>query len=219
MNSLIDLFSLLQLTKEQPLTGYLLAGLKLHETSTLAEHHYTTALMGYFLGQKIVDAGGSIDVQKVMVMAMIHDLSELFGGDISGPLNRKYPELREYKDKIGEKAVDLLSGYLDGEEQGRFLTLWKEMEDGSTDEAVLSKIVDQMDHQFFLEHLNYRAKYNTEQLGDYRPKFVKNHILSLSKNIQDPTTKKVVDDFFAAFMDRAFNKGFRAGPLVMMDED
>ncbi len=217
MKSLIDLFSILQLTKEQPLTGYLLAGLKLHETSTLAEHHYTTALMAYFLGQKIKDAGGNIDVEKVMVMAMIHDLSELFGGDIAGPLNRKYPELREYKDKIGEKAIDLLSGYMDTTQGDRFMELWKEMERGDTDEAMLTKIVDQMDHQFFLEHLNYRAKYNTSQHGDYRPPFVQNHILALAEKIKDEKTKKAIEDFFASFMEHAYDQGFRAGPLVMCD--
>jgi 5'-deoxynucleotidase YfbR-like HD superfamily hydrolase len=217
MNSLIDFFSILQLTKEQPLTGYLLAGLKLHETSTLAEHHYTTAMMGYFLGQKIVEAGGKLDVQKVMVMAMIHDLSELFGGDIAGPLNRKYPELREYKDKIGEKAILLLSEYIDGDEKERFMELWEEMENGETDESIITKIVDQLDHQFFLEHLNYRAKYNTEQHGDYRPGFMRDHVLALSEKIKDEKTKEVVEDFFKTFMERAYNKGFRTGPLVMSD--
>lgn len=56
MQNLIKLFSILQLTKEQPLTGYLLAGLKLNEVPTLAEHHYTCALMGYLLGEKIKKA-------------------------------------------------------------------------------------------------------------------------------------------------------------------
>ncbi|PIR02926.1 MAG: hypothetical protein COV60_03095 [Candidatus Magasanikbacteria bacterium CG11_big_fil_rev_8_21_14_0_20_43_7] len=218
MKSLIDFFSILQLTKEQPLTGYLLAGLKLHETATLAEHHYTTAMMGYFLGQKIVDAGGTLDVQKVMMMSMIHDLSELFGGDIAGPLNRKYPELREYKDKIGEKAILLLSEYLDGGGGETFRALWEEMESGKTDESVITKIVDQMDHQFFLEHLNYRAKYNTDQHGDYRPAFVQNHIRTLSEKLNDPKTKKVVNEFFDTFMERAYEQGFRAGTLMMMDE-
>ena len=216
MDNLIKLLSILQLTKEQPLTGYLLGGFKQHEIPSLAEHHYTAALAAYFLLQKIKHAGGDIDERKVLLMVMIHDLSELFGGDISGPLNRKYPELREYKDKIGERAIALLREYMDEETSEEWRALWKEMEDGQTDEAVVVKIMDQMDHQFFLEYHNVKLKYDPGA-KDYRPGFMDEHVMKLTQKIKDPATKKVLDAFLTRFRETSFNKGFQ-GMSILMEE-
>jgi len=216
MKNLLKLFSILQLTKEQPLTGYVLGGLKSSELPSLAEHHFTTALTGYFLTHRILDEGGDIDQNKVVVMSLIHDLSELFGGDVAGPLNRKYPDLREYKDKIGQRAIDLLCEYMDQASHDEFKTFWDELSDGKTDESIVVKIVDQMDHQLFLEHHNFKGKYDPGYT-DYRPSFINDHVFTLTSKISDSVTKDVMNDFLKTFKDQFFNKGFQAMNIMMED--
>ncbi len=213
MTALVKLMSILQLSKEMPLTGYLPSGIKLSETATLAEHHYTAALNAILLGEKIVRAGGNLDVNKLVRMVMVHDLGELFGGDIAGPLNRKYPDLREYKDKIAERAIDLLGGYL-GEEKSKFREWYEEFEHGATDEAIVVKIMDQMDHQFFLEHHNAQTRYFVGD-EDYRDKFTTEHVFGLFEKIRDPATKRVVADFLSAFKTDLYKKGFKSASLLM----
>ncbi len=214
MKNLLKLLSVLQLTKEQPCTGYLAAGVRLHETASLAEHHYTTTLNAYFVLQRIKKAGGTINERKVLLMLLVHDLPEVFGGDISAPLNRKYPDLREYKNKIGERAIDMMAEFLETEEALEFKKLHQELDSYATDESIVAKIFDQMDHQLFLEHLNYHTKYN-HGVEDYRETFVKNHILSLTQKIQNPKTKKVMDDFLQEFWNNYFNKGFQGFTFLM----
>lgn len=214
MKNLLKLLSILQLTKEQPCTGYLSAGVRHTEAPSLAEHHYTTTLNAYFILQRIKKAGGIIDERKVLLMLMIHDLPELFGGDIAAPLNRKYPDLREYKNKIGERAVEMMCDFLEAEEAEEFKKTHEELDSYTTDESVVAKIFDQMDHQFFLEHLNYHTKYNHGK-EDYRDAFVKNHILSLTAKIKDEKTKKVMDDFLLEFWNNYFNKGFQGFTFLM----
>ncbi|KKW42010.1 MAG: TonB box-like protein [Candidatus Magasanikbacteria bacterium GW2011_GWA2_56_11] len=211
VSNLVRLFSLLQLTKEQPLTGYLTAGLKLSQTATLAEHHYTTALSAYFIAREIERAGGQINVSRLVIMALIHDLGELFGGDISGPLNRRYPDLREAKDRIAERAIDLLGGYLEETGREELKALWEEFEHGDSDEAVIGKIMDQMDHQFYLEHYCYRPSAG----ADYRSAFVDQHILVLTAKIKDPATKHVMDNFLSEFKTNFFGRGFEGLALLM----
>lgn len=213
MSALVKLMSILQLTKEMPLTGYLPAGIKLSETATLAEHHYTASLNAFLLGQKIVRAGGIIDTVKLVQMTMVHDLGELFGGDIAGPLNRKYPDLREYKDKIAERAIDLLSSYL-GEEKNKFKELYDEFEHGTTDEAIVGKLMDQMDHQFFLEHNNCHLKYFSGD-EDYRDKFTENHVFALVDKIRDPISKEVAKKLVDAFRKDFYKKGYKSVSLLM----
>lgn len=214
MNNLLKLFSLLQLTKEQPLTGYLIAGIKSQDIPSLADHHYTATLMGWILSQKIKDAEGIINERKIVLMLLIHDLSELFGGDISGPLNRKYPDLRQFKNKIGERAVGLLAGFLDGGAQEQFRGLWREMELGASDEAIVVKIIDQMDHQLFLEHYNYTTKSQPTEM-DYRPGFIEEHIYKLTDRIRDAKTKKVMKDFLAEFHRHFLNHGYQGMRILM----
>ncbi|PIT87606.1 MAG: hypothetical protein COU31_01935 [Candidatus Magasanikbacteria bacterium CG10_big_fil_rev_8_21_14_0_10_40_10] len=213
MNNLIKLFSILQLTKEMPLTGYLAAGVKLSETASLAEHHYTASLMSIFLCDRIIKAGGQIKSERVLKMVMVHDLSELFGGDISAPLNRKYPDLKEYKDKIGWRAVEMLSDYLNDAEKDDFKNLFIELDKNADDESVVAKIMDQIDHQLFMEHHNVKLKYDAGA-QDYRPKFILKHIIALTEKIKDPITKRVMDEFLAEFQANFYNKGFQPVSLL-----
>jgi len=220
MHNLCKLFSLLQLTKDQPLSGYLLGGIKLGETSTLAEHHYTAALMGWLVTEEIKQGGGTINERKVVLGLLIHDLSELFGGDISGPINRKYPELRQLKDKIGERAISVLTDYLSPPAARSFKALWHELAQAQTDEAIVVKIIDQMDHQFFLEYHNYQQRHSNDGAGEinnYRPKFVKQHIFELVPKIKNPRTRRVVQEFLDEFKRNFFNRGYQ-GMQILMEE-
>jgi 5'-deoxynucleotidase YfbR-like HD superfamily hydrolase len=139
MKKLVKLLSILQLTKEQPLTGYLAAGISIHELPSLAEHQYTSALIGYFLVRKIKKAGGTIDERKLILMLLFHDLGELFGGDVAAPLSRKYPDLKVHKDKIGERTIELLSQFMDEDIRDDFSKLIEESEKGMSDEKIVSK--------------------------------------------------------------------------------
>lgn len=214
LGDLVNLLSILQLTKEQPLTGYLTAGIKLSETATLAEHHYTTTLSGYLIGTKIIQTGASFDVAKLIKMLLVHDLSELFGGDIAGPFHRKYPDLTEAKDRIGDRAMQLLSSFLGENGQVVLKNLYDEFEDGKTNEAIVGKIMDQMDHQFFLEHHNYHKRYYNEKF-DYRQKFTEDYIFKSTNKISDPIIKQVMDEFLSQFKKNLYNKGFNAINVLM----
>lgn len=214
MKDLLKLFSILQLTKEQPETGYLVAGIKLHETASLAEHHYTCVLMAYFIAQEIKKTKVKFNERKLILMLLVHDLGELFGGDISSPLSRKFPDLREHKDKIGNRAIELLSSYLNNESQQDFIKLYQEFETDTSDEKWVGKIIDQIDHQFFLEHHNYKQKYCPGN-SDYRVNFIKNHIYKLADKIQNEKIKETMKEFLEEFETNYFNKGFQGITLLM----
>ena len=207
MLKLLRLLSLLQITKQQPLTGYIAAGIKLSEIPTLAEHQYGAAMSAFLVCDTIVQRGGKIDTQKIVLMLLLHDLGELFGGDISGPLNRRFPELREYKDKIGERAVQLLTEFVSNLEREKIIALHHEFEKENTDEKWIAKILDQMDHQFFLEHHHYRQRLTAEK-HDYRDTFVHDHIYQLAEKISDPAARAFFEEFFAIFKTDFDEQGF-----------
>lgn len=218
MKKLLQLLSILQLSKEQPLTGFLAAGIKLNDTESLAEHHYGCLLIAYFLVAKIKQAGGKINERQVLLMLLVHDLGELFGGDVAGPLSRKYPDLREHKDQIGLRAMEMLSGYMDTNTGEEVKNLFNEMEFGDSDERHVVKIIDQMDHQLYIEktadHLIYNAHKHT-----YRRRFVADHIYKLPEKIKDEKTKKVLVDFLHEFETNHFSQGYQAIEFLMSNDE
>lgn len=201
MNKLLKLFSILQLTKEQKLTGYLTTGIRYHELPSLAEHQYTTTIMAWFLVQKIKKAGGLINERKMTIMLLIHDLGKLFGGDITCQLNNQYPDLKEYKDRIGERTMLILSSFMDDETSDSIERLWLEFESEATDEAIVAKICDQMDHHLFIEHLKQKDSSGTKE------NFYQDQIYLLTKKIQDKKTKEIIILFLEEFKNNFYKKG------------
>ncbi len=202
----LTLLSILQIAKQVPLVGYLSAGLKLTDLPTLAEHQYTAAMTALFIGKLVTQQGGKLDVTKVVNFLLIHDLGEFFGGDISAPLNRRYPELREAKDVIGEKAVSLLTSYLPDFLANEWQDWHHEYESGTSDEKWVAKIIDQLDHQLFLEHMHYEQLMQKEH--SFRDSFVSNHIVALADKIFDPITRKVLRELLEEFKTNFYKRGF-----------
>ena len=213
MKNLLKLLSILQLTKEQPVSGYLVTGLKRQEIPNLADHHYNCILMAYFLAQKIKALGVKINERKLILLVMFHDLSELFGGDVAAPLNRKYTDLKIHKDKIGDRAIDMLAEFMDEKTAAEVRSLYSEFEHGESDERWLAKIIDQMEHMLFLEHHNNYQKFINSTC--YLNEFLEKHIIRLAENIQNPQIKKIITDFLEEFKNNFYQRGLQAISFLM----
>lgn len=212
MNDMLKLFSLLQLTKEQPLTGYLASGVKRADLPSIAEHQYTSTLMGWLIVQKIKQAGGHINERKVVMMLLLHDLHNIFGGDISGPLSERYDDLNDFKQHIGERAILLLSQFLDDKTSDIVEKLWLELTTRNTDEAIVVDIIDQMDHQFFFEHRGYT---DPEACDVSRQDYFKEHIFPLTHHISDPQTKHLMEECIATFYNDFCGKGYQGMDILL----
>ena len=100
-----------------------------------AEHSWHIALMAYLLQEY---AQESVEVSKVMLMVLIHDLVEIDAGDTYA-----YDEEgAKTKDERERKAADRIFGLLP-EDQGVYLkALWEEFEAYETAEAKYAHMLD-----------------------------------------------------------------------------
>ena len=100
-----------------------------------AEHSWHIALMAYLLQEY---AEEPVEVSKVMLMVLIHDLVEIDAGDTYA-----YDEEgAKTKDERERKAADRIFGLLP-EEQGMYLkALWDEFEAYETAEAKYAHMLD-----------------------------------------------------------------------------
>lgn len=100
-----------------------------------AEHSWHIALMAYLLQEYVEEP---VEVSKVMLMVLIHDLVEIDAGDTYA-----YDEEgAKTKDERERKAADHIFGRLP-EDQGMYLkALWEEFEAYETAEAKYAHLLD-----------------------------------------------------------------------------
>lgn len=102
---------------------------------SVAEHSWRVALMAVLLRDEFPDT----DIQKVVVMALIHDLGEIFTGDI--PAFHKTEEHR----RAEEARLNAWVGELPEPVRSEFSELFAEMKAMETPEARLCAALDKLE--------------------------------------------------------------------------
>jgi putative hydrolase of HD superfamily len=102
---------------------------------SVAEHTFGTALLAWILADKFFPR---LDQEKVLKLALIHDLGEIYAGDIT-PYDEVAPE---EKNKRESEAVRKIFSSLPNGDQ--YITLWEEYENGSSPEATFVKQIDRL---------------------------------------------------------------------------
>lgn len=144
MNNLIDLFKIIEITRDQVQYGYNLAGIQKHELSDLAQHHYLVTFIAWQLCRQIKNAGGNINTERVMEIAMVHDLGELMGGDINSFYAKINPKARTLAKEF-EHENNLFLGKFFGDDEEYYQKLILEMGSLNTDESLVAKVADYME--------------------------------------------------------------------------
>lgn len=142
MEKIIDLINLLQITRAQPQYGYAIGGGNTR-ISNLAEHHYLVTMLGWQLASLVNEKGAKIDVSMVMKFCLLHDIGELFGGDIGMYYAKANPQARTFAKQFEEENQKFLSKYFSNEEE--VLELTKEILESSSDESHIAKIADYLE--------------------------------------------------------------------------
>lgn len=102
---------------------------------SVAEHCWRLIIMAYFLKDKFQN----IDMDKVILMCLFHDVGEAFNGDI--PAFKK----TENDSRLEEQAVYGWLGELDEPYKTQLTALFDEMKECRSEEAKLYKALDKME--------------------------------------------------------------------------
>ena len=154
MDHLTKLFNLLEITRNQPQYGYAIWGGNVR-MGNLAEHHYMVSMIAWQLASSVNAVGAKLDIAKVFEFASIHDLGELFGGDISMPYAKANPKAREYAKKFESENHAFIARYF-GDQSKHFKELSNEILEADSDEARIVKVADYIEvthYKFFIGRL------------------------------------------------------------------
>ncbi len=107
---------------------------------SVADHILGISMLGLFVCQLYFP---KLDLLKVLMMCLTHELGEIINGDPRSPKNRAGKQKKYSAERAA--IILLLKGFPDA---GKYLKLWEEFERGRSPEAKLVKQLDKLEMAF-----------------------------------------------------------------------
>jgi 5'-deoxynucleotidase YfbR-like HD superfamily hydrolase len=190
------LFRLLEITRAQPQYGYALAEIPKNELSDLAQHHYLVTAIAWQLGRLVQREGGTLDLLRVLEICLMHDLGELFGGDIGMPYAKANPAANKAAKAFEAENLKYFASLFD-EDSTHFSELSGDAMQPTSDEALVAKIAD------YLEVTHYKLYVHRLSKGDIS--MVGSRIEQMVSTISDAKTQKALQTFIADWKETMSN--------------
>jgi 5'-deoxynucleotidase YfbR-like HD superfamily hydrolase len=184
MEDIIKLINLLEITRIQPQYGFAVSGGNTR-IGDLAQHHYLVTMLAWQLCELANKNGAKIDTFTVLKFSLLHDIGELFGGDIGMYYAKANPQARTYAKQFEEENQKFLAKFFSNDEE--VVKLTKEILESHSDEAHISKIAD------YLEVTHY--KFFNGQLKKKDIELVAPKLTEKIEKLQDVYAKKVLLEF------------------------
>ena len=152
---ILDFIQEIGVLKNIPRTGWRFRGIK--DAESVADHCYRVSLLSMMLADVLKAEDIPLDVEKVMRLALLHEIAEARIGDVPFPALDYIPEsVKEDAEQAAVSAMLVNFGRL-GEQYAK---LWKEFEEGTSLEAKLVRAVDKLElmiQVFEYEKVGYRS--------------------------------------------------------------
>jgi putative hydrolase of HD superfamily len=158
-SSIIQFLAELMRLKSVPRIGWLLRGVR--DVESVAAHSYGVAVIAMLLADRARHRGLKVNVERVMRMALLHDLSETRTGDLPSTI-KKYFGRKNVKDADDRIAEEIFAGL--GDLGAEYLDLWREYEHRDCIESKIVKAADKLD--LLLQSLEYE-KGGARNLGEF----------------------------------------------------
>jgi len=196
--NLPELFRIVANLKRTPRTGWLDRGLPPAEAESVADHGFMTAFIAWVVAHDNPD----LDADRVLKLALIHDLAESIVGDrppyephelptddpeavraFFSVRHIRTPENKAIKQRDEDAAAARLIGLMPESVASAIGALWREYEDGITPEARFVKNVDTL--EAFLQSRAYLREHPDLPVGGFRDMAL--------QEIDDPTVAAIRD--------------------------
>jgi 5'-deoxynucleotidase len=115
-----------------------------HFQESVAEHSFYTAYITNLLCDLLSRAGEEVNKEKAVTMALIHDMEEMYSGDILGPFKHYSKEVSSAIRTVNEELIKETFSDLPDDLAKEYENLWVEEGKQVSIEAQLVKKADQL---------------------------------------------------------------------------
>jgi len=153
-----------------PRSGWLSCGVRIYEVEKVSDHILDTTLISMLLVDLFRERNFKVDGEKVLKIALIHDIEEAVLTDIPYPCKKYLKNLNETKEEIAKEIFNECFRDKGDKNSGEnktakiYLNLWKEKNNNSI-EGEIVKIADLL--SMIYEHYEIRKKFKTLELDEH----------------------------------------------------
>lgn len=127
-------------------SGWISSGVPTSDIESVADHSYMVTLLSLVIGLEEQRKGIEIDLEKTIIMALLHDLSEGVSQDINRCIRKFTPEnYDKFKQELDSNAANFLLSKLPQEESTKLLDYLSELKKAETKEARIVIEADRLD--------------------------------------------------------------------------
>ncbi len=126
-------------------TGWMMRGIPPSDSETVGSHSFEVAFLSMLIADRLTSIGVTVDVSKILRLALLHDLTESVIGDIV----RAVKESISGSQQLEERAIRELG-------MDNYVDIYQELLEGKSLEAILIKICDNL--ATLLQGLRYLSK-------------------------------------------------------------
>ena len=205
MNKLVHFFYETGKLKDIPRRGWVLIGMK--KPASIMDHSYRMALMTWILGRR-----KRLNMERAIKMALVHDLCELYAGDITPydhgsalpkdkkkwpklfdtwPRFSKYEKMQNFlkKHKKEQDALKKLTKDIPSEIGEEIISLWRDYEKGTSKEARFVRQINRM--ETLLQACEYSKETNKRPYNSWW--------IGSEEHIDDPLLKEFMAEVAKKF--------------------
>ena len=153
--AVLDFIEEVGILKNLPRTGWRFRGIK--DAESVADHCYRVSLLSMILADVLTEQDIPLDVEKVMRIALLHEVAEARIGDLPFPALKYISE--EVKAAAERAAVESMFESF-GSLQQKYIQLWEEFEAGTSIEGKLVRAADKLELMIQVleyEKIGYRS--------------------------------------------------------------
>lgn len=137
---LISFLAELMRLKSTPRIGWLLRGVR--DVESVAAHSFGVAVIAMLLADRARSRGVEVNVERLLRMALLHDLTETRTGDLPSTIKRYFGKASI---KAADEAIAIEIFAQLGDFRESYLELWSDYEHRASVESRLVKAADKLD--------------------------------------------------------------------------
>ena len=153
--AVLDFIEEIGVLKNLSRTGWRFRGIK--DAESVADHCYRVSLLSMILADVLTEQDVRLDAEKVMRLALLHEIAEARIGDLPFPALEYIPEgVKEAGERAAVESMFERFGLL----QQKYIQLWEEFEKGTSIEGKLVRAADKLELMIQVleyEKIGYRS--------------------------------------------------------------
>ena len=167
-NEILEVFFEIQSLKNLFRQGWLRCGVEKKFCESVADHSFSTTMLAWLIADEYLQ---ELDLVKILKYSLIHEIGEIYAGDITPEDNITDSEKYELEIASVKKVFSKLK------HGDKYIKLWEEFENAENKEAKFIKQIDRLEMAFQAHFYENKLDLNLQDFKNSAKSVLKEEVL------------------------------------------